>query len=297
MNLIAKIRSRYIFFKNNPLTKKYPLIHFFKYVILNVKFLFKESVEMNWINNLKLSIRKGDAGIIGNYYFGLYEFEESMFLLHTSRKEDIFFDIGANLGHFSLLLSGVRNLKSVAVEPVPNTFNRLNTLIDLNNSAHLIKSHNVGVSDKSGELFFSTDKGTMNRIVGPDYKNKISVKVLTIDELYNETPDLLKIDVEGYEKFALLGAKNTLSDNKLKIIIMELNGSGNKIGVSDNEVYEQILSYGFKPYKYDPFERKVIPLESYNKDQFNTIFLRDLNWVTARVQSSDKIKINKHFTI
>ncbi|MDA3613669.1 FkbM family methyltransferase [Polluticaenibacter yanchengensis] len=297
MNIITKIKNRYNLFKDNPLTEKYPLVHFLKYGILNVKFLFTESVEMNWIADLKLSIRKGDAGIIGNYYFGLYEFEESIFLLHVSRKEDIFFDIGANLGHFSLLLSGVRKLKSVAVEPVPNTFNRLKMLIDFNNLGHLIDSRNLGVSDKSGELFFSTDKGTMNGIVDEKYKNKVSVKVLKIDELYNEAPVLLKIDVEGYEKFALSGAKNILSNHKLKIIIMELNGSGNKIGISDNEVYEQIIHYGFKPYKYDPFKRHIIELESYNKNQFNTIFIRDLHTVNERVQSSDKIKINNHFTI
>jgi FkbM family methyltransferase len=297
MKVIKKIKEKYKQFLTQPVTKDNEIKAIYRYVLFNVKNKMTRQITFNWIEGLKFIARKGDAGIVGNIYFGLYEFEESIFLLHLIEKEDVFIDIGANVGHYSLLMSGIKKCKSIAVEPVPETFKQLVKQVELNNLGELITLLNIGVSDSDGELFFSTDKGTMNRIVNKNYENLVKVKVSTIDALSeNNIPIAIKIDVEGYEKHALMGAQKTLSNHVLKVIIVELNESGVKHGIKDDEIYSEIVKFGFKPFSYDAINRKLIPLLSYNKHKFNTLFIRDIEYVKERVSGSKKIRIkNKLF--
>ncbi len=53
-----------------------------------------------WINNSKVVARNGETGITGNIYCGLHEFPDMAFLLHVLREEDLFVDIGANVGSY-----------------------------------------------------------------------------------------------------------------------------------------------------------------------------------------------------
>jgi thymidylate synthase len=62
------------------------------------------------------------TGATGNIYAGLHEFEDMAFLLHLLRSEDMFADVGSNIGSYTILASGVVGAKSVAFEPVPSTY-------------------------------------------------------------------------------------------------------------------------------------------------------------------------------
>jgi FkbM family methyltransferase len=269
----------------------------YDYILFNIKNRVFRELEYNWINNLKFLARKGDAGIVGNIYFGLYEFEESIFLLHLIREEDTFLDVGANLGHYSLLLSGIKNCKSISIEPVPKTFQQLLKQIKLNNLETFIEPINVGASNCDGELYFSTDKGTMDRIVREDYKNSVRVPVLSLDSIVsNREPIAIKIDVEGYEKHVLDGGSTILNKDKLKVLILELNRSGEKFGISDEELYSKVIDLGFTPYSYNVLDRKLVKLQSYNKHKFNTIFVRDEEFISNRLKNSSSVKVkNKNF--
>lgn len=77
--------------------------------------------------------RPGMAGIVGNIYMGLEDFEEMAFLLHLLRPGDLFVDVGANVGAYSLLASGVCGAKSLAIEPIPETFSLMVENIRVNN--------------------------------------------------------------------------------------------------------------------------------------------------------------------
>lgn len=293
-NIKKRLKQRYKQFKAHPLTKGYELQALWRYIYFHVVIQIKKVMIYHWLGNLKFIAKKGEAGIVGNIYYGLFEFEESIFLIHLLNSQDMFLDVGANVGHYSLLMSGLKQAKSVAIEPVPKTCSLLKEQIKLNNLEHLIDARNIGVSNENGELYFSTDRGTMDRIVDKNYKNAVAVEVQTIDNLLSHTiPLAIKMDVEGYEKYALQGAKKCLSNEHLKVIILELNESGKKYQISDNEVYNLVLSYGFKPYRYLPEQRKLKVLPSYNKEQFNTIFIRDLEFVKNRIKTSKSISINK----
>ena len=297
MNIYRKIKRHYQRLQSHPVTNRNPNSGLLRYLYYNVKSRIVDERIISWMGNLKLYIRNGDAGVVGNLYYGFYEFEESLFLLHFLRQDDLFLDVGANLGHYSILISGIEKCKSIAVEPVPITYNRLVRNIELNKLENKIESLQIGIADKIGSLYFSTDRNTMDRIVLPSYKNSVEVPVKTIDVIIKEnTPAAIKIDVEGYEIFALQGAKMVLSSPDLKVVTIELNQSGKKYGIDDESIFQLLSNYGFKPYNYDVMTRKLISLERYNTQKFNTIFIRNNTFVQNRLYQSDKIKIrNKNF--
>ena len=288
----TRIRRRYSEFSKHPLTKEHAYYALLRYVYFHVVIQLKEVMIYNWIGNLKFIARKGEAGIVGNIYYGLYEFEESVFLLHLLNNTDLFLDVGANVGHYSLLMAGLKKTKSIAIEPVPKTFAKLNENIALNNLEGLIETKNIGVSNTDGYLNFSTDRGTMDRIVDASYKNAVSVQVQTIDSiLKGNVPLALKIDVEGYEKYALEGATAMLVNTNFKVLILELNNSGKIFKINDEDIFEFVMSFGFKPYSYEPKTRLLSELKTYNKKQFNTIFVRDIDFVNSRILNSPPVKI------
>lgn len=290
--IISKIAQRNNQFKAHPITKTNRLRSLGRYIYFNFASKFASSQEIKWIGDLKFIAVKGDAGIVPNIYFGLHEFPESIFLLHFLRAEDTFLDIGANVGHYSLLAAGIKKAKSIAVEPVPSTFAKFQQQIALNKLENKITALNIGVGSEAGTLHFSTDKGTMNRVVTADYKNSAVVPIQTIDEVVALEPvNLIKIDVEGFEKFALQGASATLENPALKAVIIEINFSNSFYGVDNLEIVALLEAKGFSPYTYDGTIRKLTALESYNAEQYNTIFIRDLHFVEDRIAKSEKIAI------
>ena len=65
-----------------------------------------------------------------------------------------------------------------------------------------------------------------------------------------------------------------ISKNKVFcILIIELNGSGTKFGFDENDIHHLLLNEGFKPYDYNPFERKLTPLDHF--ESHNTLYIRD----------------------
>lgn len=293
--ILLKIRERYALIKKNGLTKDRPVKGLWRYIKLNVLFSLGKSVNHSWIGDLKLNISKGDAGIVGNVYYGLYEYKESLFLLHFLREEDQFVDVGANLGHFSLLVAGILGCRVSSVEAISKTSNRFKKLVTLNSLEHLIEVHNCGVSSKAGYLHFSTNSDVMNSVVDKEYPYAIKVPVLTIDTITSgKKVTCLKIDIEGYEFEALKGSTAILNDKTLKVVIVELNNSGLKYDTQDSQVAQFLMQQGFLAYDYNPFERLLFPLKTFNKSQFNTIFIRDLDFVKTRIKLAPKISVLHH---
>lgn len=297
MDILNKLNKRASEFKKHPLTDKNIFRAIGAYLCFNIYSFFKEEIKYNWVGELKFIARKGDAGIVANIYFGLYEFKESAFLLHFLRKEDIFLDVGANLGHYSLLASGITRSHSIAVEPVPQSLAQLAKQIELNHLDKKITIHNLGVSDEASKLYFSTDRGTMNRVVDENYGNSVKIPVSTIDEIASGLAiNLMKIDVEGFEKKVLLGGSRTLQNKSLKAIIIEINHNTQKYGVKAKEIVDLLMIKGFHPYDYNPENRQLIKLNSYNHMQFNTIFVRDFEYVQQRIVHSNPFIVrNKKF--
>jgi len=244
-----------------------------------------------YTENARFIIKKGLAGATGNLYCGLMEYEDMAFLLHFLRPNDLFIDIGANVGAYTILASSEINAKTIAIEPVPSTFKNLMENIFINQMQEKVKALNIGLGSKNGKLKFTKSFDSVNHVATENETDTIEVDVDTLDTiLLKETcPMLLKIDVEGFETEVLNGADTTLSNKSLKAIIIELNGSGQRYGYDEDQIHNKLMEHGFKPCNYNPKTRQLIKLETFGTH--NTIYLRDIAFVEERIKSARQIKV------
>src|SRR6185437_5282689 len=84
--------------------------------------IFRRPVIYPFLEKSKIIVQGGMTGATGNIYTGLHEFEEMMFLLHLLRPADLFADVGANVGSYTILASAVAGAGSISFEPLPATF-------------------------------------------------------------------------------------------------------------------------------------------------------------------------------
>jgi FkbM family methyltransferase len=183
---------------------------------------------------------------------------------------------------------------SVAAEPVPSTYSYLRRNVILNDLESSVRPLNVGVGAEAGELRFTSGHDTVNHVVADDAGGNeatVLVRIMTMDELFaDRVPVLLKIDVEGFEMSVLKGGSRTFSQPGLQAIIMEINGACRRYGVAEEDIHQMVVSHGFHPVTYSPFERRLGPASSFDPHG-NTIYVRDERWVADRVSGAARVKI------
>jgi FkbM family methyltransferase len=133
----------------------------------------------------------------------------------------IFYDLGANIGLFSLLAARSVGPKGhvFSFEPDSNVAERLRRNVNRNGFSNVTISE-VGVWSSIGEVSFmaadgaSPDRGTGRFVTG---NNAVSapIKCVTLDEFVKEhpAPDAIKCDVEGAELEVLRGAEKLIQQN------------------------------------------------------------------------------------
>lgn len=251
---------------------------------------------INITEKSKLNVIKGRTSSTGMLYCGLFEFEDQSFLLHFLRENDLFVDIGSNIGVYTILSSAHCKSKTIAIEPIPNTVEILKSNIKLNNIENLVTVKPFGISKKPEKLFFTNSLDSINHVktkLDDENENYIEINTDSLDNIIgNVNPTMLKIDVEGFEKEVINGGENTLSNLSLKAIIIELNGCGLNYGFKDEEINSIILGYGFKTYSYNPYTRELTP--SKYRISENTLYIRDFDYVQERLNSSKSFQIFSH---
>ena len=271
------------------------LVKFFSWQFSNL-FLNSKKI-FSWVNESKLIMRKGETSVTGNYYNGLMEYEDMMFLLHTIKQEDVFIDVGANSGVYSVLASKVVGSRVIAFEPINETFKRLLDNININRVSHKVKAISKGVGSKPGQLYFTNDHDTTNKVSNINEENTSIVSITTLDneiDIETDASLFLKIDVEGFEMEVLKGAKELFNSGKVFLIIIELNGSGEEFGYTDNDIHMLISSYGFKPISYNPKKREVYEINS-PKEFGNTIYVKNVDQVINLCMEAESVLIHSAF--
>jgi FkbM family methyltransferase len=248
-----------------------------------------------WINGSRFLARPGETGITGNIYTGLHEFADMGFLLHFLRPGDLFVDVGANVGSYTILACAAAGARGIAFEPVPATHQRLRDNVRLNELEERVRCLNMGVGARPGTLAFTRDRDATNHALAPGERaaNAIDVEVTSLDvALAGEAPVLMKIDVEGYETPVIEGARETLSRPSLATVIMELNGSGLRYGFDEAAILAQMAALGFGTYSYDPLERRLVELDGKNLESGNTLFVRDKSRTLERLADAPEVLIH-----
>jgi FkbM family methyltransferase len=246
-----------------------------------------------FVGTTVLLVRPGMLGATGNVYAGLHEFADMAFLLHFLRDSDRFVDIGANVGSYTVLAAGVRHAQTISVEPLPDTYHRLQANVRINGLDALVRTVNAGLASKPGALRFTRGLDTVNHVIAGDERCEdcLDVPVTTLDDLTpDRAPALIKVDVEGFETEVFDGATATLARPELQGVIVELNGSGERYGFDEPSLQKKIESFGFRAHAYEPFERRLRPLVG-KSTEGNTIYVRDMTAVEERLRTASAVRV------
>ena len=292
MKKVKYFISNIRFIVNHPLNQKFKIkaiFRYFKWIIVTK--LNSYPLIYPFTDKAKLIIHNKIHASYGNLFGGLLEYQEMSFLLHFLRENDLFVDVGANVGSYTTLAAAHAGSETVSIEPAPSTFEYLKDNINVNRIYQKVEALNIALGSQEGTISFTKNLGAMNRVAIDSDKEVISVPVFTLDKIMTgkRTPVLLKIDVEGFENEVLKGASETLKNEELKAIIIELNGLGNRYGYDQKIIHQNLINLGFIAYNYNPADRELIRLDSFGT--VNTIYVRDIDFVNHRIKTAEKVKL------
>jgi len=200
-----------------------------------------------------------------------YEKFSTRIVRNFVKKCDLFVDVGANYGYYSLLAADSNKaIKIIAVEPIEENFEILNkNLIHNNIGPDQAKCIKAVVSSGTGKIDIYKSEASDNSGVIPhpssETLEKLEVDAVRLDDvLENEQFNSLfiKTDTEGYELEVLKGLASTYQKCEDITILLELNPELLKLaGSSSTEVIEYLYTQDFSIYGIDDKEFRYYPLD------------------------------------
>lgn len=197
-------------------------------------------------------------------------------------KGEILFDIGANVGLYTIYASKA-GVRVVAFEPESQNYGLLNRNVFLNQVSDMVLSLNIALSDeeKLDYLYIPNFQAgqALNNFGSPEdwhkkdfeFSFKQSVLAFTLDSFVQRYPHLfpnhIKVDVDGLEAAILRSGRKTLEDGRVKSLLVEINEELEE----DMEIIRLAESCGMKV-KY----KKHSPM--FDTGKFSRVF----NYVFAR---------------
>jgi len=200
-------------------------------------------------------------------FYRCHEPHEARRVRGLLRPGDIFVDIGAHVGLFTLIgAARVGNTGQVyAFEPVPRNFSTLERNVR-RNSIQNVTLNRAAVTNRSGQVSLGLDeeelveKSTGAFTIGGVY-GSLEAPAVSLDaylELVGESRQLrlVKIDVEGLEPEVLLGAERTLAAMPPDAILFEHNATQlRRRGHAADAVVKKLEGHRYVLYRIDPLGR------------------------------------------
>lgn len=248
-------------------------ISYHPFVIRTIRFFHLRPIFRKWYYRL---VRPSDGilrlqigGINAQYYISKPEELRSLesdkegegqvaeLLISRLQLGDIVYDIGANIGFYTILLAKVVGEKGevVAFEPEKESFERLQDNLKLNSLTN-VRTFKKALGNEMGEAKLYLGQTIGNFSLVKTYGKEIDyqkVEIVKGDWLVKTQnlpiPTAVKIDVEGYEYAVLQGLRYTLSRPNLKIICCEVHPLLLPSGVDEEKISSLIKSLGFLKFK------------------------------------------------
>jgi FkbM family methyltransferase len=205
------------------------------------------------------------------------------------RPGDVAFDVGANVGLYTVLLSRLcgPSGRVWAFEPVPETHWRLRETLALNRCENVV-SVRAAVCDRDGTAMMnlfepehsewnSLGKPLMGPADAPKVPPHMSVDVTasTLDRFCEiekiQRINFLKLDVEGFELAVFHGAERVLGDHRVDYVCFEISQLPLKgAGVRSREVFAALEAHGYSCYGLDKETGKFVgPVQDTTEDWAN----------------------------
>ena len=151
---------------------------------------------------------------------GVWEPYETALILQLLHPGDVFVDVGANIGYFSVIAASVVGDEGAvfAFEPDPDNFRLLRANMALNDQQHRITPVAAALSDTTGEgrLFLAADNlGDHQVYAGEEDRPSLAIDLVQGSEYLQgrlRQLDLLKVDTQGSEYRVIAGLMPLLSN-------------------------------------------------------------------------------------
>lgn len=230
-------------------------------------------------NNLIFNIDEFDKRTAGieSFNFNSYEPELSDILLKLSSQCEYVFDIGANIGWYSLHFSLKENTNIYSFEPITKIYEQLEKNISLNKKEN-IKAFNLALTDTEGEVEFfydplnataSSEKNILDTDLEPVICKQIPLDIF-VKKNKIEKMDLIKCDVEGAEIKVIKGGLNTIKLHKPIIFLEMLRKWSLKFGYHPNEIINILTEVGYKCFSIG---NNIKPINEINDNTLETNFM------------------------
>jgi FkbM family methyltransferase len=191
------------------------------------------------------------------YFYGHYhERYEAGLVARLLEDDDVFWDIGANVGYFTLVaataLAGRGQI--IAFEPGKNAYARLTENIALNPYQN-IKTYPLAVSDREGEAVLHVsgdiaDSSASLFVTGGDQAGDEVCRTVALDQFLTAAglrpPTLIKLDAEGAELAVLQGAQGLIAQ-ATPMFLMEMEEKNlQAAGASKAAIQQFLTGYGYR---------------------------------------------------
>jgi FkbM family methyltransferase len=152
-----------------------------------------------------------------------YEPHVTKVLRRELRSDDVFLDIGANVGFFTMLAWSMlkKTGKVISVEPNPANVRLIHASIE-HNAARNVFVHPYAAGNSAGSLRFANigSNGLVVTDQCPEQRHFFLVQSVALDDLLNDEEKIsfVKMDIEAYEPFALVGMTKLMKRHRPKLL-------------------------------------------------------------------------------
>jgi FkbM family methyltransferase len=204
------------------------------------------------------------------YFFGDYEAPNCAYWIERAATAHTIFDVGANVGVYSLLAAASNPDAQIhAFEPSSDVAAALLRNVRMNHFQS-ITVNVVAVADTSGKIYLhpctgdSGDNEGMNFVLQEGAEGSLLTDSMSLDDYCSQHGidhiDLLKLDIEGGEHDALIGARRLLEAQSIDCIFMELSDwTAKRSGHSTMDISELLLNYGYSIYTITSGRLQPVP--------------------------------------
>jgi len=228
-----------------------------------------------------------------------YETAERQFVSRFLKPNDVFIDVGANIGLYSVIGGRIVGHGGLvyAFEPGGRVFARLQENLRLNEAVN-VRAVSMALSDHCGvaQLTSSLDGYDAWASLGAPTAGRAlareSVECIDWDSFSDRQGlagrvALMKIDVEGWEQRVLRGARRSLSRHDAPTLVVEFtDANARAAGTTCQDLYKEVEGLGYRLFTYDLSRRILLAaprLDYY--DYTNLLATKDPNAVVTRLQS------------
>lgn len=214
-----------------------------------------------------LAVPADDLATIGSLADGVLPEQGTLRVVEKYLKPGgLFVDVGANVGLFSLLAARIvgPSGKVVAIEPAPAAVQALRATVDANGLGGIVrvKEFAAGAEQGLGTLSVAQNSTHSSLLPGDAAASTVVATIAPLDDaLDGMLPDMVKIDVEGFEANVIEGMKAIFRANPDVIVVMDFEPAHiRRTGLSAASWVERLRAAGLDIFEIDERNGELSPL-------------------------------------